>query len=236
MTHSDMAIAILQKTNDGDDLSPSDLHLLEGAVNGRLTSRAVELFEAMHRNVTEGTYATWQRTYLAPHLTKAPDGNVYWKGIAVEHYSFPPERRDEELTQARMLAARCQQLEAVDIPVNSRTVLCADCYDAPTDSPWKQLLGKYYSFMRKNGHVIGLFHVKLSETGQLGIAAVSAKDGVATVERHLEAYDAFHHYQRLGFESQQSSSYDHTARLLEALGLQPDVLKATLAADSELAK
>jgi hypothetical protein len=192
MNHSDMAIAILQKTNDGDDLKPSDLALLEAAVNGRLTTRGVELFEAMHQEVKNETYSSWQTsTFIAPHLTKAPDGTVFWKGIAVEHYSYPATRREEEARQASELARRCRQLEANGIPVNSRTVLSEDCYTAPANSPWLELLGKYYTFMQKGEQTIGLFYVDLPKVGPGGIAArfttISGSASRASLHRRTNA-------------------------------------------------
>lgn len=58
MTVCDMPCDILQRTNDGDDLAPEHLKLLELAVNGELNDRGKALFEKLHQEVSEGRYRT----------------------------------------------------------------------------------------------------------------------------------------------------------------------------------
>jgi hypothetical protein len=44
----DKAIAILQATSDGDKLASIDLSLVEGAVNGFLTTEGIRAFNKLH--------------------------------------------------------------------------------------------------------------------------------------------------------------------------------------------
>ena len=108
-TPCDMAIEILRATNDGDDLAPVDLKLLETAVNGWLTEAGEVAFYDLHSRVSGGEYV---KPWLCgiEHLTIGHTGYVYWKGIQVEHYSF---REYEPLKAAAVeLARRCRLLEA----------------------------------------------------------------------------------------------------------------------------
>lgn len=51
-----IALEILQHTNDGDDLSPSHLYLLQGFVNNGLNEQGVEKMKQIHREVMAGNY------------------------------------------------------------------------------------------------------------------------------------------------------------------------------------
>jgi hypothetical protein len=50
----DEVIEILRATHDGDDLSPLDLKLTELAINGFLSEKGVEAFNALLANVRAG--------------------------------------------------------------------------------------------------------------------------------------------------------------------------------------
>lgn len=57
-------------------------------------------------------------------LTKANGGFIYWRGIEVEHYSFSGDDAEaEEQEAAQDLAARCQHLEALGVPVRGQTAI-----------------------------------------------------------------------------------------------------------------
>ena len=229
MTNTDKAIAIFRKTDDGDHLNPSDLTLVEAAVAGDLTARGQEAFERLLHGVMAGTHSLRHSTCLAPHVTKDANGTVRWKGIAVEHFSYPAERADAERAYAAQLSERCARLESIGLPVNARTAISPDCYEAPADSPWKDFLGLYYAVMTKGSEVLGLFRVGTSPAGVPGITAVAAQDGIAAVAQHDEAYEAFHHYQRQGYEAKTSASYERTSTLLASIGLSPEALREALA-------
>lgn len=110
--HIDKALAIISRTNDGNDLSPPHLALLESVVNhgeGNLTPLGKETWDKMYSDVLAGTY---KKPWLhgQEHLTKNHDGYVLWKGKTVEHYSY----RDAaaEATAAKELATVCRTIEA----------------------------------------------------------------------------------------------------------------------------
>lgn len=116
----DRAIAILKNTNDGDDLSPLHLSIVEYAVNGHLNERGMEVFNTIHADVMAGTYKkSW--FHGIEHLTNDHEGYVYWKGQHVEHYSFSDYEREEQA--ALELARRCRILEEEGQPVNSTTAI-----------------------------------------------------------------------------------------------------------------
>jgi hypothetical protein len=50
------AIEVLQLTNDGDDLGPHDLSLLQSAVNGHLTEEGLAAFDQLHERCKSGSY------------------------------------------------------------------------------------------------------------------------------------------------------------------------------------
>lgn len=123
MTESliDKAIAIIQHTNDGDDLAPEHLKLVELAANGHLNEKGIEMFETLYENVRTG----YQRPYFhgIEHLTLDHEGFVYWRGQHVEHYNTPWAYSDEGKAEAIELATRCLQLESEGREVNSRTAI-----------------------------------------------------------------------------------------------------------------
>lgn len=114
----EMAIAILQKTNDGDDLDPKELKLLENAVNGFLNDYGQKLFTELHQRVIAGTYKK-PFFHNIEHLTINHVGYVYWKGKMVEHYSLSWAYSQDAEKSARELARRCLYLEQIGIEVNS---------------------------------------------------------------------------------------------------------------------
>src|SRR3989339_1482135 len=109
-TRCDVACEILRNTDDGDDLVPPDLKLVELAVNGHLTEIGMQAFMELHRKVMEGTY---KRPFLhdIEHLTIKHSGYVFWKGIEIEHYNIRWAYSDEAREKAVELARRCQHLE-----------------------------------------------------------------------------------------------------------------------------
>ena len=56
MTNIDKAIAILEKTNDGDDLAPKHLKLVELAVNNGMSELGQQEFNKVFEAVEAGTY------------------------------------------------------------------------------------------------------------------------------------------------------------------------------------
>lgn len=113
---------ILQLTDDGDNLSSSDLSLVESAINGFLTPRGeVVLYQLKHR--CENNEYELPTFCGVENLTrgKGDDRSVFWKGIRVEHYDhdFWQEKGwQERMTKdAQHLGKVCQHLEDNNIEV-----------------------------------------------------------------------------------------------------------------------
>lgn len=107
----DKAIIILQETNDGDDLSPQHLYLLQEAVNGHLTELGKQKFEELCSSVQAGYKKPW--FHGIEHMTVDHEGYVLWKGKAVEHYDSPWRWSEEAKVQAEEIAVRCRHLESI---------------------------------------------------------------------------------------------------------------------------
>ena len=105
----DMAITILQKTDDGDDLAPEHLYLVQEAVNGHLNDKGELAFSQLYESVLKGYKKPW--LHGIEHLTIDHAGYVYWKGKQVEHYDFPWAYSDAAKLEAMEIARRCQILE-----------------------------------------------------------------------------------------------------------------------------
>lgn len=124
---TEMAIAILRATDDGDDLAPDDLALVELAVNHNLSGRGLACFAELHKNATKpgGYTAPW--LFGIEYLTIDHQRTVRWKGVAVEQFDHGvwrrPAWRERMQADAEALAVRCRQLEAEGIEPTMQTVL-----------------------------------------------------------------------------------------------------------------
>jgi len=110
LTVTDRACAILQATNDGDDLDPPHLKLLENAVNGFLNAKGEAAFEALYHDAMNGYKKPW--FHGIENLTIANSGYVMWKGNRVEHYILSMAYSTDGRAQSLELARRCVILEA----------------------------------------------------------------------------------------------------------------------------
>ena len=106
----DTAIEILQKTQDGNDLTPEHLSLVQSAVNGWLSEAGEVAFYELEQNVENGYKKPW--LHGIEHLTRDHEGYVYWKGRHVEHYDAPWVCSQEGKEQAEEVARRCSIIEA----------------------------------------------------------------------------------------------------------------------------
>ena len=114
-----MALEIIQKTNDGNDLAPEQLSLVEAAVNGWLTESGEVAFHQLYESVEKGYVKPWYHNI--ENLTQDQEGFIYWKGEHVEHYSFQDyEKADEE---AHELSRRCKILESRGIKPTAITAI-----------------------------------------------------------------------------------------------------------------
>jgi hypothetical protein len=119
----EMADEILQKTNDGNELNPNSLYLVQEMINGHLNDRGKEAFLKLHEAISSGTYVkTW--FHGIKNLTIDHNGYVYWRGKVVEHYKLRWAYSDKAKKGAEELAKRCELLESLDEPISSRTVIC----------------------------------------------------------------------------------------------------------------
>ena len=124
MSVSDEAIEVLQRTSDGDDLSPGDLSLLQAVVNSggldRFTDAAKVRWEEVVKSARDGSYV---QPFLKglEHLTKDHDGYVRWRGKVVEHYDFGADLAGEKAA-AQYLARCCLRLEKDGIQPTSQNL------------------------------------------------------------------------------------------------------------------
>ena len=120
--HFKMSIEILERTNDGDSLTPQDLAIVEGAVNGFLTDEGKQYFRELHSKVMSGSYKKpW--FHDIENLTIDNTGFVYWKGKQIEHYNLSWAYTEEGKKSAQNLAERCRIIESRGQEVNTRSVV-----------------------------------------------------------------------------------------------------------------
>ena len=105
----DRALDILRRTNDGNDLIPFDLWLIQEAVNGHLNERDRQAFLEFSARVDAGYSIGW--LHGIEHLVMAPDGYVSWRGRSVEHYDESLRTSADGRRQAIEIARRCRVLE-----------------------------------------------------------------------------------------------------------------------------
>jgi len=120
-TVCDKACFILQQTNDGDDLSPEHLYLLQEMVNGNLNELGEQEFEKLYLSAQAGYVKPW--FHGLEHLTVDHEGYVLWKGKAVEHYDSPWRWSAEAKVQAEEVVRRCRHLESIDIEPSMANVI-----------------------------------------------------------------------------------------------------------------
>ncbi|MFA5186759.1 MAG: hypothetical protein WC551_09805 [Patescibacteria group bacterium] len=117
----DKAIEILRRTNDGNDLAPVHLHLLQTAVNGWLTEEGEIAFDELYQSVLNGYKTPWFCDI--EHLTIDHEGFLYWKNVPVEHYTTRWMTVERINSSAEELAARCRHLESIGVQPNHRTAV-----------------------------------------------------------------------------------------------------------------
>lgn len=118
---ADAVFEILRSTNDGDDLSPLDLSLVQSTVNNGLTERGEIALYDLLENVRSGYKPQW--FHGIEHLTIDHEGFVHWKNRQVEHYDLPWAYSETAGHEAEALAERCRHLEASGVHVNPTTAI-----------------------------------------------------------------------------------------------------------------
>ena len=116
-----MAEDILQKTNDGDDLDPLHLKLVELAVNGFLNDKGWDEFKKLYESVKKGYVAPW--FHGIENMRRTHGGYILWKGKRVENYDSPVAYTADGKKNAEELAARCRHLESIGVEVNTSTTI-----------------------------------------------------------------------------------------------------------------
>lgn len=218
----DQAITILEKTEDGNRLTPEHLKLVETAVNGWLTEAGEVAFAELYASVESGVYQTQPHWFHGiEHLTRDHEGYVYWKNRCVEHYSY--DDKDRENAAAARLAARCQALESKGLPVTGRTAISTVCAGAP-DNQWVKPLTTYYCFFSNNGQLSALFHDGKGNTLHLG-----QNHGQLTVKAMADPYTAFHELQNSGYTAENGpDTYDEFLVHMQRLGVTAEQMNNTL--------
>lgn len=100
----DKALVIIQKTNDGDDLSPMHLKLVEMACNNHLNERGEEAFEKLYQNVLSGYQQPFHLGVKG--ITYDQAGYIYWEGKRVEHFSDSYAYTEDARQYCQELASR----------------------------------------------------------------------------------------------------------------------------------
>ena len=72
------ACEVLHATNDGDDLAPMDLKLVELAVNGFLNEAGWEAFRKLNDRVNQGYKPPW--FHGIENMLRTQQGDILWKG------------------------------------------------------------------------------------------------------------------------------------------------------------
>ena len=116
MTLIDKACTILEKTNDGSNLTPQHLKLIENAVNGFLNEKGLKAFDELYKTVADGKYR--RPDYLGvKFMDRDQEGYVYFKGQSVEHYSAFYAYSYSAQADLKVLQSKCLYLEQIKQPV-----------------------------------------------------------------------------------------------------------------------
>lgn len=121
MSDSEMALEILKKTNDGEDLCLRHYWLVENAVNKKLNNRGSDEFKKLYQTIISGKY---KRPFLhgIKHLTVSSKASVCWKGIPIELYDYVFVFSKEGKEAVRELAKRCRHLENIGVKVDATNI------------------------------------------------------------------------------------------------------------------
>ena len=129
LTKYDKACFVLENTNDGDDLSDSELWTVQEAVNGHLNEKGMEEFEKLYVAVKDKNFVPYDKRpfHDIEHLTKDSEGYVYWKGIQVDHYDYDfwgkEGWQEKEKVAAQELAGRCRLAEEHGIKPTTTSIV-----------------------------------------------------------------------------------------------------------------
>lgn len=236
MRHHELATLILTQTSPtGNPLSadsaltPSHHQLVYQARHCAPSPADVLVMHQIHAALAAETYQQEQAPYLGiEHLTKV-SGFLCWKGVPVQPQLAAAEGA---VNEAVHLGQRCRQLENIGIPVNARTVAQAECFTAPSGTPWKKALASYCFFVRSGDSVTGVFHRDRQGPGEAKAVAVSTDEQGHLMLKFFPTADAA--YQQYRYEggvvadSDMASPYA-AADVLASIGLEPAELDRVIA-------
>jgi|APSaa5957512535_1039671.scaffolds.fasta_scaffold00325_80 hypothetical protein len=116
----DQVTEILHNTNDGDDLSPSHLHLLQIAMNGGISEAGEVELQKVYKEVKDGNYEP-DAFYGIKGMSQDHEGYILWHGKQIEHYSFDDPHEEKE--SAEILHANILDLEKQNKEITSGNIL-----------------------------------------------------------------------------------------------------------------
>ncbi|MEH2067889.1 MAG: hypothetical protein V7K47_06935 [Nostoc sp.] len=113
---------VLELSNDGKQLSPRHLSLVQATIDGNLSELGQQELDRIYDLLKADNYCDW--FYGIENLTQSHSGRVYWKGQLVECFGFDDDDREEEKASAEEVAERCRYLESINAPICMKNVTC----------------------------------------------------------------------------------------------------------------
>ena len=217
--------SILEHTEGGRALLEPHRRLVRKALNEAVSNDGADVIEWLHESITRGTY---RKEFFRniEHLTRDAKGLLFWKEHLIGRFSLVDDGRDEHMAQR--LAALCRGLEAKGFPLNSRALLSREIQQAPADTPWKQALYAYATFLVRGDRVRAVFW---AANNREMLALEKQPDGSVRSWKVLEA--AGKTLQEMmsaeGFESEYVGSYEMFERLISRSNLTPADIARSLA-------
>lgn len=232
MRNIEKALVLLQKTRDGDALSPGHLHLVQLACNEQLTTAGEAAFDELYQAVDRGEYSRpW--FHGIEHLTRRHTGYVYWRDVEIEHFSFNDSK--EEAEAAIQLAERCKLAESRGFPVNGRTTDSFSPFaEAPADTPWVETMMSFYTMFEVDGKAKELILYLPGEHGHaVSMALICGELVVRYAFDEMGGYTLFHALQNEGMTScsDRMKKYASFVQCMAEANITPEAVSRTLAAD-----
>jgi hypothetical protein len=232
MDRFEKSIFILSKTNDGDDLSPLHLALVQAACNNQLTAAGEKEFVQLFDRIEAGVYAMpW--LHGVENLTRRHSGSVLWRDIEVEHFTFADP--DDERKAAISLAERCLAAEARGFPVNGETIDHDGPFkDAPAGTVWFELLMHVYAYLKCSSSGKSAVILSLPDgSGAIELSIVCGEIVLRYAWGCLGVVDLFRQLEAEGFTSMLSRPYGYqpVVDFVTDAGITPDHVSRALRAD-----
>ena len=113
------ALAIIQHSNEGRDLDPLHLRMVELACNKQFSRIDLKVLDQLYQQVV--IHKDYQKPWLAgvPFMRVDHAGYIRYKGQVVEHYSLDEMLTADIRDQVVTLQQACLQMESAGIPITS---------------------------------------------------------------------------------------------------------------------